>query len=146
MMGRSNGFSRAAGGSRRGACLVALLAALLLTLPMAHCAEAGGVAAPGHHTHAAISAAVVDHAHTVAGSPLDIHCVLHFDHCLASPVLRATAETVPAQHMLLLAPAPAVLLVAGADDIFSAGPRDPPCRLPARGGRATLTQFCIARR
>lgn len=145
MMWRSKGFSRAARRSRRGACLVALLAAMLLALPMAHCAEVRG-AATGHHPHVAMSAEVIDHDHAVAAGPLDGHCLLHFDHCIAEPVLRATAETVPAQHMVLLAPAPAVLLVAGADDIFSAGPRDPPCRMPALGGRATLTRLCIARR
>ncbi|WP_280277014.1 hypothetical protein [Nocardia wallacei] len=149
MMWRSKAFSRAAGGSRRGAYVAALLTALLLALPMTHCAEARGLAA-GHHTHAAMSAEtagpVRDHAHTVAGGPLDGHCLLHFDHCRAEPVVRGTAGSVPAQHMVLLALAPAVLLVADSDDIVSAGPRDPPGRMPALGGRATLTRLCIARR
>ncbi|WP_280478808.1 hypothetical protein [Nocardia asiatica] len=133
--------------------MVALLAAVLVVVPLINCSVARGEV----HIHASAHAGAVahhltpssggDHVHAVLGDGLDGHCVAHFDHCVTKSVVRGAAENLPPQPLLLFALTSALLAAVAAWGIAPGGVRAPPIsRVPVAGGRATLTQFCIARR
>ncbi len=128
--------------------MVALLAAVALVVSMVDCS-----ATRGHrHTHTSMGSAVehvtlsLDHGHAVpAGAMMDAHCPTHFDHCLAKSVLRAAPEN-RAPQLLIFALISALIGVGSLRGSAASGVRAPPIsRLPVAAGRATLTQFCIAR-
>ncbi|WP_043735427.1 MULTISPECIES: hypothetical protein [Nocardia] len=129
--------------------MAALLAAVLLVVPMVDCSTARAHA----HTHASVPAGVEhfahsisDHANAVVVDVRDGHCVAHVDHCVAKSVLRAPENFAP-QHVLLFALASALVVAVGIRGTAAGGVRGPPIAWgPIAGGRATLTQFCIARR
>ncbi|UGT70909.1 hypothetical protein LTT66_12470 [Nocardia gipuzkoensis] len=130
---------------------MALLAAVLLVVPMIDCSAARGEVhihasapeGPGHHL---TSSSVGGHVHAVIVDSVDGHCWAHLDHCIAKSVVRGAAENLPPQQ-LLFALVSALLVVVAARGIAPGGVRGPPIsRVPVVGGRATLTQFCIARR
>ncbi|WP_024804093.1 hypothetical protein [Nocardia sp. BMG51109] len=129
--------------------MAALLAVVLLVVPMVDCSTARAHAqthasvhvGAGHSAHSAN-----DHAHAVVVDVLDGHCVAHFDHCVAKSVLRAPENLAP-QHLLLFALMSAILVVGGVRRTVSGSVRGPPIAwVPVAGGRAIVTQFCIARR
>ncbi|WP_041561503.1 hypothetical protein [Nocardia farcinica] len=128
--------------------MAALLAAVLLIVPMVDCSTAAA------HAHAASVPAGVeefahsmsDHAHAVVVDVRDGHCVAHVDHCVAKSVLRAPENFAP-QHVLLFALVSALVVAVGVRGTTAGGVRGPPIAWgPVAGGRAILTQFCIARR
>ncbi len=130
--------------------VVALLAAVLLVVSMVDCSMTQGhvhmhhtsvVSGVEHVTHSLAD----DHGHAVTHDALDGHCVAHFDHCLAKAVPRGAAENFASQ-LLIFALTSAFLAAVGLRGITPGGVRGPPVsRLPVADGRATLTQFCIAR-
>ncbi|WP_280188373.1 MULTISPECIES: hypothetical protein [Nocardia] len=130
---------------------MALLAAVLLVVPMIDCSAARGevhihASTPEVPAHHLASSSVGDHIHAVIIDSMDGHCFAHLDHCIAKSVVRGAAENLPPQQ-LLFALASALLVVVAARGIAPGGVRGPPIsRVPVVGGRATLTQFCIARR
>ncbi|WP_157838486.1 hypothetical protein [Nocardia farcinica] len=132
--------------------MVALLAAVLVVVPLIDCSVARGDvhvhasahAGAGHHL---ASSPGGDHVHAVIIDALDGHCLAHLDHCIAKSVVRGAAENLPPQKLLLFALASALLAAVAARGVAPGGVRGPPIsRVPVAGGRATLTQFCIARR
>ncbi|WP_245663814.1 hypothetical protein [Nocardia arthritidis] len=125
---------------------------MLVVVPLIDCSVARGdvhVHASAHvgAGHGSTSSSGADHVHAVIIDALDGHCSAHFDHCIAKSVVRGAAENLPPQKLLLFVLVSALLAAVAAGGVAPGGVRGPPISwVPVAGGRATLTQFCIARR
>ncbi|MBF6237394.1 hypothetical protein IU474_09970 [Nocardia otitidiscaviarum] len=134
---------RSSGRLRSRGHLPAVLAVLLLIVPLIDCAlvETTG------HTHspadtAAVSAADISGATFAPLDYLTARCLPDTEHCEKAlpPLLAASAPQLPA-----LPDGMAVALLAVVALYPGGGVRGPP-PLPALGGRSLLTRFCISRR
>ncbi|MFX0573703.1 hypothetical protein [Nocardia nepalensis] len=141
---------------RLGSSALALLAAILLVMPMFDCALTGADTHSHVHTdgigfataHSDIPLTAAAHA---AGSVAAVHppwcaCSPHAGHCVLKSVLPSSSWKTPTLLLLTMAMMAALgaVAIAPPHGVGVRGP--PPVRVPAGRGRLILTHFCIARR
>ncbi len=133
---------------RRGAPILALLAAVLLVGLMIDCAA---IADNGHdHTSAgsaanrSTSSTIHSPSHPFADDATH-PCGPHITHCVMKSVLPGGAGSTAISQLLWTVAVAAIMAVAVAA-MPTGGVRGPPVPVAASGGRVILTRFCIARR